>query len=192
MMDDAALFCQHEDAQQKSSQAGSIADSLPMMMYGFGDEQHPLPETVAYMQEVVGEYVQYVTDKACKAAEVKGKLDTECFVLAVRNDKAKFKRVKELLDLNVHIKNCTRQRYVDDNLTVYHPTFVTRPKVRAIVPLNRLSATALAEPSLPPPPPSSSAAPPVSSSATLVATPPVLPSPSASAVASGASDGIAR
>lgn len=126
---------------------------------------------------------------------MKGKLDTECFVLAVRNDKAKFKRVKELLDLNVHIKNCTRQRYVDDNLSaVYHPTFVARPKVRAIVPLNRLSATTLAEPSLPPPPPAPSAAPPVSSSSsTLVAAPPVLPSSSASAVATGApSDGTVR
>lgn len=72
---------------------------------------------------------------------MKGKLDTECFVFAVRNDRPKFKRVKQLLDANAHIKNCTRLRFVDDNLfTVYHPSFVPHPKVRAVVPLPRLSA----------------------------------------------------
>lgn len=72
---------------------------------------------------------------------MKGKLDTECFVFAVRNDKPKFKRVKQLLDANAHIKNCTRLRFVDDNLfTVFHPSFVPHPRVRAVVPLPRLSA----------------------------------------------------
>lgn len=76
-----------------------------------------------------------------QAAEAKGKLDTECFVFAVRNDKPKFKRVKQLLDANAHIKNCTRLRFVDDSLfTVYHPSFVPHPKVRAVVPVPRLSA----------------------------------------------------
>eukprot|EP00752_Nemacystus_decipiens_P004968 g4520.t1 len=125
----------------EASQAVSMADSLPAMMYGFGDDEHPLPETVACMQQLVAEYVGYVTDEACKAAEMKGKLDTECFVFAVRNDKPKFKRVKQLLDANAHIKNCTRLRFADDNLfTVYHPSFVPHPKVRAVVPLPQLSA----------------------------------------------------
>ncbi|CAM9953261.1 unnamed protein product, partial [Pylaiella littoralis] len=123
-------------------QAVSIADSLPLMMYGFGDEEHPLPETVACMQQLVGEYIRHVTDEACKAAEVKGKLDTECFMFAVRDDKAKFKRVRQLLDTNAHMRNCTRLRFVDDNLfTVFHPSFPPHPKVRAVVPLPRLSAT---------------------------------------------------
>lgn len=72
---------------------------------------------------------------------MKGKLDTECFVFAVRHDRAKFKRVKQLLDINVHVKNCTRHRFADDGLfTVYHPSFPAHPKVRSVVPLPRLSA----------------------------------------------------
>lgn len=153
---------------QRSAIAGdggpSAMAGLPRMMYGFGDDENPLPETVACMQQLVSEYVRHVTDEACKAAEAKGKLDTECFVFAVRGDKAKFKRVKELLDLNVHIKNTTRQRFTDQDMPVFYPSFLPPPKVRSVVSIPSLGADAT------PPSPS----PPVSSS------PPSPPSPSPS------------
>ena len=85
---------------------------------------------------------------------MKGKLDTECFVFAVRGDKAKFKRVKELLDLNVHIKNTTRQRFTDQDMPVFYPSFLPPPKVRPVVSIPSLGADAT------PPSPPASASPP--------------------------------
>ncbi|CAN0547091.1 unnamed protein product [Ectocarpus sp. 8 AP-2014] len=110
----------------------SMADSLSVMMYGAGDDEHPLPETVACMQQLVAEYVSHVTSEACLAADLKGNLDTECFVFAVRHNKPKLKRVKHILDTDLHIKNCTRARSTDDRLSaIFHPSF------EAVVPLQQ-------------------------------------------------------
>ena len=35
------------------------------MMYGAGDDENPLPETVDCMQQLVAQYVSYVTSEAC-------------------------------------------------------------------------------------------------------------------------------
>ena len=35
------------------------------MMYGAGEDENPLPETVACMQHLVAEYVGHVTSEAC-------------------------------------------------------------------------------------------------------------------------------
>ena len=60
----------------------------------------------------------------CQAADLKGNLDTECFVFAVRHDKRKLKRVRNILDTDLRIKNCTRARSTDDRLsTIFHPSF---------------------------------------------------------------------
>ncbi|CAM9464956.1 unnamed protein product, partial [Laminaria digitata] len=121
----------------------------------------PLPPisstTNKHREQLVSEYVRHITDEACKAAEVKGKLDTECFVLAVRDDKAKFKRVKELLDLNVHIKNTTRQRFTDQDMPVFYPSFLPPPKVRPVVSIPSLEETGATPPSPSPSPPPASA-----------------------------------
>ncbi|CAM9208036.1 unnamed protein product [Ectocarpus sp. 8 AP-2014] len=59
-----------------------------------------------------------------QVADLKGNMDTECFVLAVRRDKPKFQRVKDILHSNSRIKNCTRTRFTDDGLsTIFHPSF---------------------------------------------------------------------
>ncbi|CAM9471288.1 unnamed protein product [Ectocarpus sp. 4 AP-2014] len=103
--------------------SNSMADSLSAMMYGAGDDEHPLPETVACMQQLVAEYVSHVTSEACLAADLKGNLDTECFFFAVRQDKPKLKRAKHLLSTDLRIKNCTA-RSTDDRLsTIFHPSF---------------------------------------------------------------------
>lgn len=68
-------------------------------------------------------------------------------MFAVRGDKSKYKRVKELLELHTHIKNSTRQRFTDQDMPVFHPTFPTAPKVRAIASIPRLSPL---DPALPP------------------------------------------
>ena len=64
-------------------------------------------------------------------ADFKGNLDTQCFIFAVRHDKPKLKRVKHILDTDLHIKNCTRARSTDDRLsTIFHPSFkaVAQPR----------------------------------------------------------------
>ncbi|CAM9386472.1 unnamed protein product [Ectocarpus fasciculatus] len=102
----------------------AMANSLPAMMYGAGDDEHPLPETVGCMQELVAQYVSHVTSEACLAADLRGNLDTECFFFAVRHDEPKLKRVKHILDTDLRIKSCTRARSADDRLsTIFHPSF---------------------------------------------------------------------
>ncbi|CAM9561564.1 unnamed protein product, partial [Choristocarpus tenellus] len=57
-----------------------------------------------------------------KVSEVRGRLDTECFVFAIRKDRPKFKRVRELMDINSYTKACTKLKFSEDAATYYNPT----------------------------------------------------------------------
>ncbi|CAM9179446.1 unnamed protein product [Ascophyllum nodosum] len=120
--------------------SGSLMESLPQMMYGYGDEEQPLPETVACMKELVSEYIRDVTDEACRVASMKGRLDTECYLFAVRRDRAKYKRGREILELNHHIKCCTRMRFTDQEMNAFAPIFRPQPRVRAVAKISEMSA----------------------------------------------------
>lgn len=76
-----------------------------------------------------------------QAADVKGGLDTDCFVFAVRNDKAKFKRMKEIIGINSHIINSTRMRFSDVETTVFQPTFPAPPRKIAVASIPLLSSS---------------------------------------------------
>ncbi|KAL9430632.1 hypothetical protein AB3S75_025930 [Citrus x aurantiifolia] len=62
---------------------GVFQKDLQHMMYGFGDDPNPLPETVALVEDIV---VDYVTDLAHKAQDIGskgGKLSVEDFLYLI-------------------------------------------------------------------------------------------------------------
>lgn len=67
-----------------------------------------------------------------QAAGVKEKLDTDCFVFAVRKDKPKYKRMKEMIELNKHVDKSTRMRFSEAEMAVFHPSFPPFPQKVAV------------------------------------------------------------
>ncbi|WOH15847.1 hypothetical protein DCAR_0935393 [Daucus carota subsp. sativus] len=83
---------------------------LQHMMYGFGDDPNPLPETVALVEDIVVEYVTDLVHKAQDIASKRGKLLTEDFLYLVR----KFNRCTELLSMNEELKQARKAFEVDE------------------------------------------------------------------------------
>ncbi|TYH11505.1 hypothetical protein ES288_A07G263400v1 [Gossypium darwinii] len=85
------------------------------MMYGFGDDPNPLPETVTLVEEIV---VEYVTDLAHKAQDIgskRGKLSVEDFLFLIRKDLPKLNRCMELLSMQEELKQARKAFEVDED-----------------------------------------------------------------------------
>lgn len=78
------------------------------MMYGFGDTENPLKETVELMDDLVTEYINDMTCKAMRVSNRRGRLQTEDLVFLIRKDRKKFSRVAELLRMNEEIKKAKK------------------------------------------------------------------------------------
>nr|XP_033513004.1 transcription initiation factor TFIID subunit 13-like isoform X2 [Nicotiana tomentosiformis] len=63
---------------------GMFQKDLQHMMYGFGDDSNPLPETVALVEDIVVDYVTDMVHKAQDIATKRGKLLTEDFLFLIR------------------------------------------------------------------------------------------------------------
>ncbi|KAK9282362.1 hypothetical protein L1049_005279 [Liquidambar formosana] len=74
---------QPSDASFKRKR-GVFQKDLQHMMYGFGDDPNPLPETVALLEDIVVEYVTDLVHKAQDTASKRGKLLTEDFLFLIR------------------------------------------------------------------------------------------------------------
>ncbi|CAN6469168.1 unnamed protein product [Victoria cruziana] len=84
------------------------------MMYGFGDDPNPLPETVALVEDVVVEYITDMVHKAQVFASKRGKLLTEDFLFLIRKDRRKLRRCTELLSMNEELKQARKAFEVDE------------------------------------------------------------------------------
>lgn len=87
---------------------GVFQKDLQHMMYGFGDDPNPLPETVALVEDIVVEYVTDLVHKAQNVASKRGKLLTEDFLYLIRKDMRKLHRATELLSLNEELKQARK------------------------------------------------------------------------------------
>ncbi|XP_021904410.1 transcription initiation factor TFIID subunit 13 [Carica papaya] len=93
---------------------GVFQKDLQHMMYGFGDDANPLPETVALVEDIV---VEYVTDLAHKAQDIgskRGKLSVEDFLYLIRKDLPKLNRCTELLSMQEELKQARKAFEVDE------------------------------------------------------------------------------
>ncbi|XP_057460876.1 transcription initiation factor TFIID subunit 13-like isoform X1 [Actinidia eriantha] len=89
-------------------------DSVQHMMYGFGDDPNPLPESVALVEDIVVEYVTDLVNKAQDVASKRGKLLTEDFLFLIRKDLPKLNRCSELLSMNEELKQARKAFEVDE------------------------------------------------------------------------------
>uniref|UniRef100_A0A5B7BKD1 Transcription initiation factor TFIID subunit 13 n=1 Tax=Davidia involucrata TaxID=16924 RepID=A0A5B7BKD1_DAVIN len=93
---------------------GVFQKDLQHMMYGFGDDANPLPETVALVEDIVLEYVTDMVNKAQDTASKRGKLLTEDFLFLIRKDLPKLNRCTELLSMNEELKQARKAFEVDE------------------------------------------------------------------------------
>ena len=78
------------------------------MMYGFGDDINPYPETVDLVEKMV---INFVTGLAKKAGEMNDKgagIHVQDLMFLLRNDRKKFSRAKELLMMEEEIRKARK------------------------------------------------------------------------------------
>ncbi|KQK16896.1 transcription initiation protein SPT3 homolog [Brachypodium distachyon] len=97
---------------------GMFQKDLQHMMYGFGDDPNPLPETVTLVEDIVVEYVTDLVHKAQNVASKRGKLLTEDFLYLIRKDMRKLHRATELLSMNEELKQARKAFDVNEETLV--------------------------------------------------------------------------
>lgn len=93
---------------------GIFSKELRLMMYGFGDDPDPLPETVELVEDIV---IEYITDMIHKAQDLSSrhqKLTIEDIMFLIRKDPRKFARVKDLLAMNEELKRARKAFDMDE------------------------------------------------------------------------------
>ncbi|XP_043721868.1 transcription initiation factor TFIID subunit 13-like isoform X2 [Telopea speciosissima] len=93
---------------------GVFQKDLQHMMFGFGDDPNPLPETVALVEEIAVEYITDMVLKAQETASKRGKLLTEDFLFLIRKDLPKLNRCTELLTMHEELKQARKAFDVDE------------------------------------------------------------------------------
>ncbi|KAJ7571697.1 hypothetical protein O6H91_01G173500 [Diphasiastrum complanatum] len=63
---------------------GIFSKDLRLMMYGFGDDPDPIPETVMLMEDILIDYITDMIHKSQDVASRRGKLSTEDIMFLVR------------------------------------------------------------------------------------------------------------
>ncbi|KAG6644996.1 transcription initiation factor TFIID subunit 13-like isoform X1 [Carya illinoinensis] len=87
---------------------GVFQKELQHMMYGFGDDPNPLPESVALVEDIIVEYVTDLVHKAQDTGSKRGKLSVEDFLYLIRKDTPKLNRCTELLSMNEELKQARK------------------------------------------------------------------------------------
>ncbi|KAG6415248.1 hypothetical protein SASPL_122654 [Salvia splendens] len=111
-----------QPSESSKRKRGMFQKDLQHMMYGFGDDANPLPETVALVEDIVVEYVTemaslYLLNYVHKAQDIaskRGKLLTEDFLFLIRKDLPKLNRCTELLSMNEELKQARKAFEVDE------------------------------------------------------------------------------
>lgn len=92
-------------SDQSSTQRSKIYQDLEEMLFGFGNaDWPPNTETVLLVENLVKQYIEDLCLRSMNIAEIRGKLDRECFMYLVRKDRRKFNRIQTLLQANEEIK----------------------------------------------------------------------------------------
>ncbi|KAI0100694.1 TFIID-18kDa-domain-containing protein [Hypoxylon sp. NC0597] len=86
------------------------AKEVRALLYGFGDVQDPLPETVRVLDEIVTEFLEGVCFEASRHAQVAGrqKLKFDDFEFALRRNPQYLGKVKSMIEKRQTIKEMRR------------------------------------------------------------------------------------
>ncbi|EEB09449.1 transcription factor TFIID complex subunit Taf13 [Schizosaccharomyces japonicus yFS275] len=86
---------------------------LKSLMFAFGDDINPAPDSVNVLEEIVVDYINEMCLEAARIAGNRNKVKVDDFKFALRNDSKKLGRVEELLVLQKVIADA--RRIVDCN-----------------------------------------------------------------------------
>ena len=75
---------------------------IKSLMFGFGDQINPLPESISLLDELLQEFMQDLCESAMKFNNQK--LKTNDFLQALERDEKKLSRAYELLSLDKELK----------------------------------------------------------------------------------------
>eukprot|EP00088_Acartia_fossae_P030071 TRINITY_DN3102_c0_g1_i2.p2 TRINITY_DN3102_c0_g1~~TRINITY_DN3102_c0_g1_i2.p2 ORF type:complete len:154 (-),score=58.58 TRINITY_DN3102_c0_g1_i2:711-1136(-) len=80
---------------------------LKCMLYGFGDDKNPYTETVDFLEDLVMEFIQDMTQKAMDIGRT-GRVQVEDIIFLVRKHPRMYARVRELLTMNEELKKARK------------------------------------------------------------------------------------
>lgn len=98
----------------RSRRDSKFYNDIEDMMFGFGDEWPPDSNAVCLLESLVVSYVEDLAGRALEIADLRGKLDKECFMFLVRKDRKKFSRVHKLLKSNEELKSVQKIELKED------------------------------------------------------------------------------
>lgn len=90
---------------------------LEEMMFGFGDSWPPNKDTTTLMEILTKQYIEDLCQQARQMAELRGKLDADCFLFLMRKDPRKHNRLLQLLQANEELKKAKSIPEITDLMT---------------------------------------------------------------------------
>ena len=85
--------------------------TVASLLYGFGDDVNPLPETVRVLDDIVSDFIIETCHGAAQAAQISGrqKIKVDDFKFAIRKNEEMLGRVQELLGMDRELKEARKQ-----------------------------------------------------------------------------------
>ncbi|XP_018654697.1 serine/threonine kinase [Schistosoma mansoni] len=107
---------EEQDSTYDRGKKRMFSREIRSMLYAFGDDENPLPETVSLVEDIAVRHIIEMTKKALKIGKP-GKISVEDVTYLVRRDPKKFSRVKELLLLSEELRRA-RKAFEEDEFDV--------------------------------------------------------------------------
>jgi len=86
--------------------------SLSKMMYGGGDDENPLPQSVQLMEYIITDFIQSFCIEAQSLSDKNERaIRVEDFLFLIRKDINKYKRVSELLEFFSDLKELRKDDF---------------------------------------------------------------------------------
>ncbi|KAK7542246.1 transcription initiation factor IID, 18kD subunit-domain-containing protein [Phyllosticta citribraziliensis] len=106
------------EPRMRMRQKGQQFDTRDLEAYlvAFGDDRHPLPETVRVLDEIITDFVIETCHEAalCASYSRRAKIKVDDFKFILRKDPVKLGRVTELLNKDKEIRTQRKVFAVDD------------------------------------------------------------------------------
>lgn len=103
----------HSNHLPQTLETSSSANNplVASLLYAFGDDANPLPETVRVLDVMVTDFIIEVCHNAANVAHISGrqKVKVDDFMFAIRKNDLFVGRVRELLSLEKELKEARKQ-----------------------------------------------------------------------------------
>ncbi|KAI9811615.1 MAG: Transcription initiation factor TFIID subunit 13 [Pycnora praestabilis] len=102
-------------ARHKGQQ--NFYSDLKALLYAYGDDREPLPETIKVLDEIVTDYIIETAHSAASSATYsrRAKIKVDDFKFALRKDPSKLGRVQELLEMDKELKKARQAFNPEDD-----------------------------------------------------------------------------